>query len=422
VLLVIASVTWAIAETASLQGAAQLLALVVPMLLVLCVFNQPAATAVCRVLSLPLCALPVWDAADLPMQQLTIAGVTGALWLIQLPVKRDGSLLMTPHGTFDVEIGCNGLQMLLAGWTIAAALAVRQRVNGFQYVTMLATAALIAIAANWLRITIVIVVGHVSKMRHYLVSNEHYVLGWLLFGLGMALFAWFASNQGHASAQTSRAVAGPYVSPQAGKWSVPVLPLSASLAGIGPVLFFLSVAPEAQARRVSPSVLPDGLAVRNSDIDWATEPAGAVRWWAVDVRDVGSTADWATVQSLEFERVTQAMDILLSKRAIIDWQDVQIRPDLASRADGFSLAAGVDRNGQRWEMAWRLSVAGQAQRSALQARVRFAAMTLLGARAPIRLERLAVPCALDCVTAEAEVVRLLERLGTRTTAMDRGAG
>jgi hypothetical protein len=164
------------------------------------------------------------------------------------------------------------------------------------------------------------------------------------------------------------------------------------------------------------------LAVRNSDIDWATEPAGAVRWWAVDVRDVGSTADWATVQSLEFERVTQAMDILLSKRAIIDWQDVQIRPDLASRADGFSLAAGVDRNGQRWEMAWRLSVAGQAQRSALQARVRFAAMTLLGARAPIRLERLAVPCALDCVTAEAEVVRLLERLGTRTTAMDRGAG
>ncbi len=418
----LASVFWAVAETASLQWAAQLLALALPMLLALCVFNQPAAAAFCKVIPLPLCALPFWDAADLPMQQITIAGVSSILWLIQLPVNRDGSLVMTPRGAFDIEIGCNGLQMLLVAWTIAAALAVQQRVNAYQYVRMLATAGLIAIAANWLRITIVIVVGYVSDMQHYLVSNEHYSLGWSLFAVGMASFAWFAARRWSALPPGS---AGPSATgarlPFAG-WGPALVPLAAPLAaGIGPMLVLVSVSAPPPPCRVSPSVLANGLVVRNSDVDWATDPAGAVRWWAVDVRDIAGTAHWATLQWLEFDRISPALDMLLSRRAVIDWLDVEFRPD-AIRDDGFSLVTGVDRNGQSWAMAWRLSVAGRSHAGALGARLRFAAMKLLGAPATIRLERLALPCALRCSEAQDDVAHLLRRLVPAGAASGRIAG
>ena len=45
-----------------------------------------------------------------------------------------------------------------------------------------------ALVTNWLRISIIVVAGHLTNMQHYLVSGEHYSFGWGMFAVAMAVF------------------------------------------------------------------------------------------------------------------------------------------------------------------------------------------------------------------------------------------
>jgi hypothetical protein len=39
----------------------------------------------------------------------------------------------------------------------------------------------LALITNWVRVFIIVVVGHVTEMQHYLVAKEHYSFGWFMF-------------------------------------------------------------------------------------------------------------------------------------------------------------------------------------------------------------------------------------------------
>src|SRR5690606_23436432 len=53
---------------------------------------------------------------------------------------------------------------------------------------LVALAAALSMAVNWLRIVIIVIAGYLTDMQHYLVSREHLSFGWVMFALTMAVF------------------------------------------------------------------------------------------------------------------------------------------------------------------------------------------------------------------------------------------
>jgi EpsI family protein len=46
-------------------------------------------------------------------------------------------------------------------------------------------AALLALVTNWVRVGSLVAIGHYSEMQHYLIRNEHYYYGWVLFAIAL---------------------------------------------------------------------------------------------------------------------------------------------------------------------------------------------------------------------------------------------
>ena len=78
------------------------------------------------------------------------------------------------------------------------------------YTTTLRKLALILIGAvmamitNWLRVSAVIVAGHLTEMQSYLVREDHYVFGWVLFVFALVPFFYVARRLEEAGASDDR--------------------------------------------------------------------------------------------------------------------------------------------------------------------------------------------------------------------------
>jgi exosortase len=113
-----------------------------------------------RVLAFPLAFLVfmaplpqgVLPALSLPLQQ--VAAVVGEwmLWLVGVPVTRDGLFLRLPSVTLHITEACNGLRFLLAMVVIGVAFAGTTQ-TGFGRRGLVVVAAIgAALVANWLRV------------------------------------------------------------------------------------------------------------------------------------------------------------------------------------------------------------------------------------------------------------------------------
>lgn len=128
-------------------------------------------------------AVPLWDAINPVLQGLTIAANSVMLGAMQIPAYIDGSFVQLAAGTFEIASGCSGLHFFI----VAVALAVlygHLNIESLQRrVLLVGVSMLFAIVMNWIRVTTIIVAGHVTDMQHYLVTVDHYVFGWVLFAI-----------------------------------------------------------------------------------------------------------------------------------------------------------------------------------------------------------------------------------------------
>src|SRR5262249_20121351 len=96
-------------------------------------------------------------------------------------------------GVFDVKPTCSGINQLIIGTMVGVLFAYTQRLRTKTAVCIVAAAAGISILTNILRIYTTVVVGQGSGMQHYFVT-DHWVPGWILFGVGMFVFFLFAGR------------------------------------------------------------------------------------------------------------------------------------------------------------------------------------------------------------------------------------
>ena len=179
------SAVWFVASAVHLQKANQGVVVALVPMLVWAVLG----TRILKTLWFPMVflffALPLWGGIVPLLQDLTAYTVYRFLVLLGIPVLLDGYFLNIPSGTFLIEDVCAGLRYFIAGVTVSALFAYLMFTRTRKRVVFFAVAIAVTIAANWLRVLVVVLAGHLTDMQHPLVDS-HITLGWVLFG-GLAL-------------------------------------------------------------------------------------------------------------------------------------------------------------------------------------------------------------------------------------------
>src|SRR6185437_14551619 len=108
-------------------------------------------------------------------------------------------------GTFEVAEGCSGKRYLLVALALAGLVGAVNRLSRRRLLGLFAAATGLALAANWIRVIVVIYAGHISAMRHYLVTVEHQTFGVevfviLIVAIGL-LGRWLAGAPGSAAVE-----------------------------------------------------------------------------------------------------------------------------------------------------------------------------------------------------------------------------
>ncbi len=124
--------------------------------------------------------LPIWGVLTPFLQNLSTYVVTHFMRLSHIPTFVEGNLIAIPEGVFEIAGGCSGLRYLLVSLTISSLFTFLNFNKLRQGVIFIIIAVAGALIVNWIRIIILIFVGHYTNMESDLM-HDHNMLGWYLY-------------------------------------------------------------------------------------------------------------------------------------------------------------------------------------------------------------------------------------------------
>lgn len=137
--------------------------------------------------------IPLWGSLTTPLQSLSVVAVSFMMSFTGIPVYVHAPYVEIPAGTFEIAHGCSGLRYVLTSLAISSLyvfLFIRDRKKAFIF---FALALLGGLVTNWIRITLLILIGHWTDMTHSLM-NDHNHFGWYIFMPFMLLLFWFGNK------------------------------------------------------------------------------------------------------------------------------------------------------------------------------------------------------------------------------------
>ncbi len=133
--------------------------------------------------------VPIWSPLEGLLQGITVAVVAQALPLAGVPILVEGDFISIPSGRFHVEEACAGLRFVLAAVAISSLYAYLGGFGWKRGAKFVSIAIGMAMVANWVRVFVVVFIGHVSEMQHPWV-NDHLALGWWMFAVTLVPLFW----------------------------------------------------------------------------------------------------------------------------------------------------------------------------------------------------------------------------------------
>jgi exosortase A len=221
-LVAIALLFWTIAYRANSELMQQMLLPVIPILAV----YAAAGPQVCRRVAAPIAylyfAIPLWEQLLPYLQWLTTTVAESVLGAMGVPTQVEGHHVTIPSGRFSIIEGCSGKRYLVIALAFAALAAAIEGLRWRRTLGLLAVATGLALLTNWLRVVVVIYVGHVTQMQHYLVAHEHKSFGYALFVPLLLAILWIARRigRGQADAPASQAAAAMERRSRPADWAV----------------------------------------------------------------------------------------------------------------------------------------------------------------------------------------------------------
>ena len=139
-----------------------------------------------------LLAVPFGEVLLPVLMEHTADFVVFSLRLTGIPVHREGLYFTVPSGNWSVVEACSGLRYLIASLTLGFLYAYLTYRSLARRVVFVMLSVVVPIVANWLRAYIIVMIGHLSSMKHA-VGVDHLIYGWLFFGVVMLILFWLGS-------------------------------------------------------------------------------------------------------------------------------------------------------------------------------------------------------------------------------------
>lgn len=272
------SVLWFATYTLRLQAAAYFCVVLLVPATVWALYGRAVLRALAGPLVLLFLATPGWDLLAIPLQNLTTAVVYRMLHLLGVPVFVEGHYIAIPAGRFLIEDVCSGLRYLLTALLFGALFSILYLHRNAARLLFVMAALLMALAANWVRVTLVILAGHLRGMDHPWVS-DHITLGWVLFAIAMVPLLWLGVAIGRREPMPVSEVADVSTASRSAHW----LPAAALAAlGVGPLAAYaLEAIPAAAVVGVPPPKLHTWTGPYPVEHDWRPQFQGAVTEYLV---------------------------------------------------------------------------------------------------------------------------------------------
>lgn len=151
---------------------------------------------VTRALTFPLgflfFAVPMGEFLIPYMMDFTADFTVTALQLTGIPVYREGTFFTIPSGQWSVVEGCSGLRYLIASLTLGCLYAYLTYRSTRRRIIFTILSLIAPVIANGLRAYMIVMIAHLSDMKLAL-GVDHYIYGWVFFGLVMMLLFWIGS-------------------------------------------------------------------------------------------------------------------------------------------------------------------------------------------------------------------------------------
>ena len=230
------SLLWYFFESLSISLPAYFLIISILCLFISTCLSTKVMFAALPYIGLTLFTIPVWSELTGMLVDLSSTMVGYAVKLSNLTALLDGNNIFLPSGAIYIADGCSGLRYLtialLMGYTLI--LINHYRLTGT--VITIGLAIILGLAANWLRIYLLVLIGYHTEMQSSLM-HDHETFGWVVFACILIPSIYFAP----VSKQVSAAINIP-TRPS----FLPLIPLV-----FGPVLLHFSPEPTPDAQALN---------------------------------------------------------------------------------------------------------------------------------------------------------------------------
>ena len=405
-LLLVVLFAWLVAYKSNSLVAHQLLW---PLALLVAVYAG-AGRAVARRFVAPLgflyFAIPAWDYLVPLLQRLCVVVTESTLAVMGIPTTVTENVVTIPEGSFQIVEGCSGKRYFVVALAVAV-LAVRLfHLAGRRGIALIALSGVLALVANWLRILIVVVAGHLSNMQHYFVAVEHLTLGNVIFAVLLGAILFVARRLSRARQLPEAAAAWPtHVKvatslPASRRWptAVTFFLLAGTFAAARP-------ADDSRYRPVELGPLP--LATGR----WQGPLPGTPAWMPSFVGTAGERRAAYASQAGTVELYVNVYGAQRQGQELVQYANTLLAPGawhrswsqesqpLSPRARFASFEARASDGGQ-WLFAFLFDVGGWSTSRPPLAQLAYG-LRAIRAPVPAGLVALAVRCEEDCATARA---------------------
>lgn len=137
--------------------------------------------------------MPVWGVLTIPLQNLSVKAVTFLMSFSSIPTFVEKQYITIPAGVFEIAGGCSGLRYIIVSLAISSLFIFLYINNVKKALGFLSVAILGALITNWIRITLLILIGDYTNMESSLME-DHNTFGWYLFIPFMIMLFWWGNK------------------------------------------------------------------------------------------------------------------------------------------------------------------------------------------------------------------------------------
>src|SRR5204863_5474692 len=192
VLLGCAGAVWLVAYAGEVLVVKQLALVATIWATVIAILGREVAKAITFPLGFLLLGVPMGEALIPPLMEWTADFTVAALQLSGIPVFREGLFFTIPSGNWSVVEGCSGVRYLIASFTVGVLFAYLSYQRAWKRLLFAAMSIIVPIIANGFRAYLIVMIAHLSdnRLAH---GIDHFIYGWVFFGLVMLLLFWIGS-------------------------------------------------------------------------------------------------------------------------------------------------------------------------------------------------------------------------------------